>query len=113
MEASLASHLSQTFDRGRERHVPLLTQGACRLCFGVQHDNLLQRHDCVRWCHHLSLVLPVGVLIGFLVSHWSRNLDHGCWEFGYSPHRVFKLCIPVEVNMNVVVSFEFVVHRGV
>ena len=46
-----------------------------------------------------------------LVSHWSRNFDRGCWEFGNSPHRVFDLCIPVEVNMNVVVSFEFVVDR--
>ena len=39
------------------------------------------QRDCVRWCHHLCLVLPVGVLIGschqVVVSHWSRTFDHG------------------------------------
>ena len=38
------------------------------------------QRDCVHWCHHLCLVLPVGVLIGschqVLVSHWSRTLVH-------------------------------------
>ena len=51
----------RTFDRGRERHVRLRTQGACWLCPGVEHDSLLQLHDCARWCHHLCLVYSLDV----------------------------------------------------
>ena len=39
------------------------------------------QRDCVRWCHHLCLVLLVGVLIGssqqVAVTHWSRTFNHG------------------------------------
>ena len=31
------------------------TRGLLALLW-VQHDNHLQQHDCVRWCHHLCLV---------------------------------------------------------
>ena len=38
----------------------LYAMSRCQVARSLSH---LQQHDCVRWCHHLFLVLPVGVLI--------------------------------------------------
>ena len=54
------------------------------VCIREENGTPCQQRVCVRWCHHLCLVLPVGVLIvlklQFLVSNWSRT-------FGRSPER--------------------------
>ena len=54
------------------------------VCIRKENGTPYQQRVCVRWCHHLCLVLPVGVLIvlklQFLVSNWSRT-------FGRSPER--------------------------
>ena len=46
-------------------------------CIREENGTPCQQRVCVRWCHHLCLVLPVGVLIvlmlQFLVSNWSRT----------------------------------------
>ena len=59
------------------------------VCVREENGTPCQQRVCVRWCHHLCLVLPVGVLIvlklQFLVSNWSRT-------FGCSPEQcVFPL----------------------
>ena len=74
------------------------------VCIREENGTPCQQRVCVRWCHHLCLVLPVGVLIvlklQFLVSNWSRT-------FGRSPEqRVFPfLWVYFFVRCSVVLGY--------
>ena len=57
----LVSRWSRTLDRGyASATFVCASPRASWICPGIQHDSLLQQHDCARiWCHHLCLVLGV------------------------------------------------------
>ena len=55
------THFSQY--RVQQRLHPQIELDAMSRCQVARSLSHLQQQDCVRWCHHLFLVLPVGVLI--------------------------------------------------
>ena len=59
---------------------------ACWLRSGFQHDSLLQQHDCVRWCHHLCLVL-----VGFEPTRILSATGVGIFDRGRERHVRIKI----------------------